>query len=342
MMMQTPPPDRNESTLILDNLVELTSQREQEMLESSLLSTLVEVMNVDRIELFACRWINNAPYIRRRLEAHAGHGKPTIRATPCDGWLPPPVFLYNLLNQLDGLDRSDGIHRIPGGLCLPLRCMGNIISLLFIHHSNEAKTNRSMLKAMARIHENFLRLLLEADRDMLTALNNRRKFDQYIYSLLTSLQQQTSPPPYILALLDIDMFKHVNDQYGHIVGDEVLLLMAQLMQQSFREEDGLFRYGGEEFALLLQGSDIEQTEMALDRFRATVSRFPFPQIKGLTISVGYTLVNPMLLPGLLVEQADRALYYAKTNGRNQVCSYERLVAENKLEPLRVDGQVDLF
>ncbi|VEB44008.1 Uncharacterised protein [Chromobacterium violaceum] len=81
---------QDDSKLLLDNLVELTSQREQEMLESSLLSTLVELMRVDKAELFACRWVNGAPYIRRRLEAQASSGKPVVRETNTDGWLPPP------------------------------------------------------------------------------------------------------------------------------------------------------------------------------------------------------------------------------------------------------------
>ncbi|UTH72948.1 GGDEF domain-containing protein [Chromobacterium sp. IIBBL 290-4] len=338
--MQTPLPEQNESKLILDNLVELTSQREQEMLESSLLSTLVEVMHVDKVELFACRWVNSAPYIRRRLEAISSAGKPIITETTTDGWLPPPIFLYDLLNMLD---RDDGIHRIPTGMCMPMRCMGSIISLVVIHTSSETKINRAMLKAMARIHENFLRLLFEADRDMLTALHNRRKFDLRFYNLMSSLQRpQTTQHPHILALLDVDLFKRVNDQFGHMVGDEVLLIMAQLMQQSFREDDGLFRYGGEEFALLLQASDILQAELALERFRHSVERHPFPQVRELTISIGYTQVNPALLPGQLIEQADRALYYAKAHGRNQVQCFEKLVAMGELESIRMDGQVDYF
>ncbi|OHX11371.1 GGDEF domain-containing protein [Chromobacterium sphagni] len=338
-MMQTPLPDQNESKLILDNLVELTSQREQEMLESSLLSTLIEVMHVERVELFACRWVNNTPYIRRRLEASASPGKPVISETSDDGWQQPPTVLHDLLDQPAG---DDSLHHPPGRICMPLRCMGSIASLLIIHTS-QFQANHAMLRAMARIHENFLRLLFEADRDMLTALHNRRKFDQRFYSLIASLQHpQTPQNPYILALLDVDMFKRVNDRFGHMVGDEVLLLLAQLMQQSFGEEDGLFRYGGEEFALLLRGSDIEQAEMALERFRIKVARHAFPQVQNVTISIGYTRIHPALLPGQLVEQADRALYYAKSHGRNQVCGYEKLVADGALEIQQLSGQIDFF
>ncbi|MGC0150837.1 GGDEF domain-containing protein [Chromobacterium vaccinii] len=338
--MQTPLPEHNESKLILDSLVELTSQREQDMLESSLLSTLVEAMHVDRVELFTCRWVDNAPYLHRRLEALSGPGKPEVRETSDDNWLPPPSFLYELLNRPD---HDDCIQHTPTGLCLPLRCMGSITSLVIIHIPGEARINRAMLQAMARIHENFLRLLFEADRDMLTALHNRRKFDLRFYNLLASLQHPPTPqPPHILALLDVDLFKRVNDQFGHMVGDEVLLLLSQLMQQNFREDDGLFRYGGEEFALLLKSSAEEEAEQALDRFRQTVERHAFPQVRNITISVGHTRIDPLLLPAQLIEQADRALYYAKGHGRNQVQSYEKLIADGRLARQTHDSPVDYF
>ncbi|MBP4046534.1 GGDEF domain-containing protein [Chromobacterium violaceum] len=331
---------QDDSKLLLDNLVELTSQREQEMLESSLLSTLVELMRVDKAELFACRWVNGAPYIRRRLEAQASSGKPVVRETNTDGWLPPPAFLYDLLNRVG---RDDVVQRIPSGLCLPLRCMGNIIALVVIHCGSDSRINRDMLKAMTRIHENFLRLLFEADRDMLTALHNRRKFDLRFYNLIAALQHEpASTTPHVLALLDIDHFKRVNDQFGHMVGDEVLLLMAQLMQQSFREEDGLFRYGGEEFALLLQGNQPEIAEQALERFRSTVESHIFPQVGNITISIGHTRIVHGQLPDRLIEQADRALYYAKSHGRNQVRGYEQLEAGGELEAPPASSQVDYF
>lgn len=330
----------DDSKRILDNLVELTSQREQDMLESSLASTLVEVMRVDKVELFACRWVNGVPYTRRRLSASSVDGKTQITETANDSWLPPPIFLYDLLNSLD---RDEGIFRIPHGLCLPLRCMGSIVSLLVIHVTAEQKVNKAMLKAMARIHENFLRLLFEADRDMLTALNNRRKFDLRLFNLMAAqLQSPGENHACTLALLDVDHFKQVNDQFGHMVGDEVLLLLAQLMQQSFREDDSLFRYGGEEFAIIFQGLPPNEAAVALERFRQRVEQYSFPQVGRLTVSLGFTRILPQLLPGQLVEQADRALYYAKTHGRNLVCGYEELVAGGQLDNAQRFGEIDLF
>lgn len=339
--MPTPPAEQDESKLLLDNLVELTSQREQEMLESSLLSTLVELMHVDRVELFACRRVNGSPYLCRRLEALAASGKPEVRETPADGWLPPSPFLRDLFSHAH--HDNTALLRIPSGLCLPLHCMGNITSLVVIHCGPDADVNRDMLLAMARIHENFLRLLFEADRDMLTALHNRRKFDLRFYNLIASLQHEAeSAATHMLALLDIDHFKQVNDRFGHMVGDEVLLMMAQLMQASFREEDGLFRYGGEEFALLLECGDAEPAEVALERFRASVRRHAFPQVGCITISIGYTRITPGLMPDQLLEQADRALYYAKSHGRDQVCGFEKLVAGGKLESPLIADQIDYF
>jgi diguanylate cyclase (GGDEF)-like protein len=114
------------------------------------------------------------------------------------------------------------------------------------------------------------------------------------------------------------------------------------MQQSFREDDSLFRYGGEEFAIIFQGQPPDQAAVALERFRIRVEQYPFPQVGHLTVSLGYTRILSQLLPGQLVEQADRALYYAKTHGRNQVRSYEELIADGQLDNTQRVGEIDLF
>lgn len=148
---------------------------------------------------------------------------------------------------------------------------------------------------------------------------------------------------FCFAILDIDHFKHVNDEYGHLYGDEVLTLMSRLMVQAFRREDLLFRYGGEEFAVVLANADLEIAASVLERFRRKVEAYAFPQIGHKTVSIGFAAMGAEFGAEKVVLCADRALYYAKKNGRNQSHCYEALVAAKKLEPVaQVTGDIELF
>jgi diguanylate cyclase (GGDEF)-like protein len=146
-----------------------------------------------------------------------------------------------------------------------------------------------------------------------------------------------------LAVADIDHFKQVNDTYGHIIGDEVLLLVAQLMRQSFRLGDQLFRFGGEEFVTVLQPVTQDDAQMVLDRFRHNLKNYEFPIVGRVTISIGFTQIHPIDTPTELVGRADQALYFAKQNGRDRVVSYEFLRATGELADQQVDKpKVELF
>ena len=82
---------------------------------------------------------------------------------------------------------------------------------------------------------------------------------------------------YWLGVVDIDHFKRVNDGFGHLIGDEVLVLVARIMRQSFRHYDRLYRFGGEEFVVLLRGGDEEDAKAAFERFRTNVESYLFPR-----------------------------------------------------------------
>ena len=134
----------------------------------------------------------------------------------------------------------------------------------------------------------------------------------------------------------------MNDQYGHLLGDEVLLLFAQQMTYSLRDHDLLFRFGGEEFVAIFECHDHDEMQMVLDRFRERVAAFEFPQVGHITVSAGYTEIMAYDVSSQIIDRADVALYYAKHHGRNRVCNYERLVGEGALENKRNEGGVELF
>jgi diguanylate cyclase (GGDEF)-like protein len=146
--------------------------------------------------------------------------------------------------------------------------------------------------------------------------------------------------PAWLCVVDIDHFKRVNDSFGHLFGDEVLLRMGELMRKTFRGGDRLFRFGGEEFVVILNAADETLAATSFNRFRASVEKHEFPQVGQVTCSIGFTAVSNMDVPTDVVGRADEALYFAKENGRNQVCCYERLVAEGAIaKPVAAEAPV---
>ena len=159
-----------------------------------------------------------------------------------------------------------------------------------------------------------------AEKDPLTGLLNRRGFTEKASALLQSLGEQR---PYYIALMDMDYFKRINDNYGHDVGDAVLRQFARAMQAEFRGQDVAARFGGEEFVVLLNCSSAEVAVKVLERFRqktesSSVAINDNLQINA-TVSIGCASVAPgaMSLDDAL-KQADKALYEAKAQGRNRV------------------------
>ncbi|MFZ3126409.1 MAG: GGDEF domain-containing protein, partial [Rhodoferax sp.] len=140
----------------------------------------------------------------------------------------------------------------------------------------------------------------------------------------------------------IDHFKQVNDTYGHLIGDEVLLLVARILKSSFRVYDRIYRFGGEEFVVVLRCSGYEAAMAAAERFRSSMAAHEFPQVGHITASVGLTEIVAGDSPLAACERADQAVYYAKHHGRNQVCSDADLVRRGLLQAQPKTGEVELF
>lgn len=216
-------------------------------------------------------------------------------------------------------------------------------------------TAERMAEDAIAIYCNFANLLDYGERDTLTQLLNRKSFDEAFFkaiqravefesgSLLRSGQRRSALlPRFWLAVIDIDYFKRVNDEFGHLIGDEVLLLVAGVMRASFRHDDRLYRFGGEEFVVLLRADDAASAKAGLERFRSNVESFVFPQVGGITVSAGYTELRVQDSPTVAFERADRVVYAAKQAGRNRAHCYEEQLAEGSIEEKAGDGGVDLF
>ncbi|WP_169567533.1 GGDEF domain-containing protein [Sneathiella limimaris] len=179
---------------------------------------------------------------------------------------------------------------------------------------------REVIKGLAQVYGELICLLDAKERDPLTHLHNRQTLDLTLEQVLNFYRQKAEADPASqswIAFLDIDFFKKVNDQFGHLYGDEVLIHFANLMKRSFRYTDFLFRYGGEEFLVIINQTDEAGVNTALERFRTLVEDYKFPSNR-MTVSVGYTRVDHNKPAYSLIETADQAVYAAKTSGRNKV------------------------
>ena len=224
-----------------------------------------------------------------------------------------------------------------------------VVGFFIIKCAKLIQKDQDMAISFLRIYHNYLQLINANEHDALTGLLNRKSFAEKMMTVLAA-QRNTqarasdahNEAKHCLAMLDIDHFKKVNDKFGHLHGDEVLLLFARLMTQTFRADDQLYRYGGEEFVVFLKNVDLPTGLTILERFRAKLEAFNIPQVGKVTVSIGAVEVNKQDLPTTVVEQADKALYYAKDNGRNQVCAYEKLLQEGKLTNILTSGDIELF
>ena len=156
--------------------------------------------------------------------------------------------------------------------------------------------------------------------DELTGLSNRRCFDNTLEKeFLRALRYNNN---LTLVMFDIDHFKTVNDTYGHPCGDYILKEVANAALQTFRKTDTVFRFGGEEFVVILTETDIKQSEIPLERFRKTIETLDLTyqnQQINITVSIGACQLDQSIgNKEEFLQKADNALYDAKNSGRNKV------------------------
>ena len=159
-----------------------------------------------------------------------------------------------------------------------------------------------------------------ASTDKLTGLLNRHAFSILVDKLMANYRR--NPHPICFLLADADYFKSINDQYGHRIGDQVLICIADCMKAALRETDFAVRWGGEEFLIVLQGCSQTEGLIVADKLRQAVEQAtPCPSDLSIktTISIGISEFDGKESPEHAVNRADGALYTAKYGGRNRVC-----------------------
>jgi diguanylate cyclase (GGDEF)-like protein len=342
-------------TQLVYQLADLTALRDRDSLDTALVATLQELVHPETLAIYRLvgpasneRWLNCA-----QMQDGIEQGRARQDWTELDELPPAADFatrqqaLQN--NQLVVSDTTPTVYVFP--LTTQSASKGVLELVCQVSISKETIT---LVSAVLRLYQNFQGLLDYGERDALTELLNRKTFDgaflkataaQHSAQALAAgdRRHDRAGDTYWLAMADIDHFKHVNDNYGHLIGDEVLLLLARLMRDTFRFQDQLYRFGGEEFVVLLSCTQGSQAEAAFERLRRDTEKHNFPQVGRITISVGFTEIRHGDSPSGAFERADKAVYYAKEHGRNQVCRYETLVAQGHLADEKTNvGEIELF
>ncbi|HEX5306477.1 MAG TPA: GGDEF domain-containing protein [Dyella sp.] len=326
---------------VLDSVVQFTHHRDVDALDHSLALSLAELADAHVVTLYKRAGERGDPDECVVRCARNELGRYSVVSLPQASDADSEAMLRQ--GERDGgcVRLRDGHH----GMLVPIRREGRVIGALMLEAAHPLDPLRPLVEGFARIYSNYIGLLHESERDKLTGLYNRRTFERLMQRRGAATGRDDPrglPCQRWLAILDIDHFKRINDNWGHLYGDEVILVIAQQMRASFRQGDGLFRFGGEEFLVLLEAADETCAGTTLERFRQRVQEHVFPQVGQVTVSVGYAALGEQDYPATVLDRADKALYFAKNHGRNRVFGYEALRARGALEASVGPGSVDLF
>ena len=201
---------------------------------------------------------------------------------------------------------------------------------------------RDLSRAGRKPHE-FRELRRLATQDPLTSLSNRGELET---QMAVQMREQTKPDqtPFSVIFVDVDHFKSINDNYGHTVGDKVLIELAKLMQQEMYSGELVARYGGEEFVILCPDTDLDAAVTRAERLRNSIANLKIPDMgrRRLTASLGVARYETGDSVEILLRRADEALYTSKNRGRNQTNSLRVEESRAGLDALAAAAEVDPF
>jgi diguanylate cyclase (GGDEF)-like protein len=346
---------------VVEHLAELTGYRDRDVLDVSLVGALKDLLRPQAVAIY--RRVGETDSEHWLTRARLGAGDTTATADP----------LWVDIDTLPRLDAHPERHACllrqeafvaaaspaaPAMAWFPLATEVQAVGVLEISTAAPLSPEQvRLVGSILRVYRNVQGLLDYSERDTLTGLLNRKTYDEN-FMRLSSQELPVSPSRSVgearrpgagggllgswLAVIDIDHFKRVNDNHGHLIGDEVLLLLSRLMRTSFRFHDHLYRFGGEEFVVLMRCNGAADAVAALQRLRTRVENYAFPQVGRITVSIGYTALRLSDTPSSAFERADKSVYHVKQNGRNQVAGHADLVDAGQLTEALRDSDVELF
>lgn len=312
---------------LLNSVASITEQRQLLSLATSLIDTIEQTMGVSQVAVIN---VGELPHFPQLLSSSGF----TLGMDP----LPPCVQAC--------VDRGELVLcdlQTPCKVALPIKMNDTVVKVLLINDIAPDDTQLTMLRAFSRIYENFARVVQESQTDSLTGLLNRKAYDARLFHLFTCIRSETRRAPYFWMLtFDIDFFKKINDTLGHLYGDEVLLQISQVMHRCFSADDALFRFGGDEFVVLLDNKSQREVEDICRQLLAGAANIRHEKTGPVTLSIGITALNLEDNPVSVLMKADKALYFAKENGRNQWAFYHQLISHGDLLPPHIDDDIELF
>lgn len=315
------PPSISASDPLLNAIVKLTAQREHETLAQSLVEAILNLTNTNTVTLYG-------------LGGELGNVFAKVLASSdpkqiIGAHIESLEFHSDLGECIETQQTITNTIHQGFQICHPVIEQDAVVGLLLREQNLDTDHCNQTVDGLLSIYANQHSLLNHQQRDGLTGLYNRVALQNWMKrasstEVHTDRRESNDSPIGCIAIFDIDHFKRINDTFGHLYGDEVLLVFADLMRESFRYNDLLFRYGGEEFVAILKDADLDTSLAVLERFRETIAQNDFPQINQVTVTIGVAQIESNMLPTTLIDRADKALYYGKNNGRDQVNSYEWL------------------
>jgi diguanylate cyclase (GGDEF)-like protein len=348
---------------VVEHLAEMTGFRDRDVMDVTLVSALRDLLEPVSVAIYRCIGLGDVGGEQRWLTRARLNAEDAV-ATADPLWSDPDdlPLAQDFPERLDCMHSRAVVQSEVGDHFVsffPIATEREVVGVLEVISTEllQPKSQR-MVSSVLKIYHNFQGLLDYSERDTLTGLLNRKTFEDSFLKAVSELptlaaapafadtdegrRHESYSPRYFLGVIDIDHFKSVNDRFGHLIGDEVLLLLSRLMRSSFRFHDLLYRFGGEEFVVLMRCEDELDAAHAFERLRLNTEQYAFPQIGRITISIGFTQVRLEDSPVSAFDRADKAVYHAKDSGRNQVHSHADLVAAGKMNEQAQLSAMELF
>jgi diguanylate cyclase (GGDEF)-like protein len=355
---------------LIEHIIKLTDHRDRDLLELTLSKALIDLVPIQRVLVSK---VVSEEGVKRWMDV-------TVLDARGGGKVVDPLRVdFQSLPLLD--DNRDRLRCIQSQAAVEIAWAGeegpritylplftdplaDVEGVLELHSAGPLLDEHlALIGDVSHVFRNMYRLLAYSDRDALTGLLNRKSLDDSFYSAVLeelgesedprSAARQVArapaqerrhrvPPNYWLGTISVDNFRVISEQNGHLIAEEVLLLVARIMNNTFRTYDRLYRFGGEQFAVLMHCPDEALVLAAFERFRANIEKFNFPQVGPVTICGGFTRVTPDDSPRTALERAERAVDYGQHHGQNKVFSHAELVRKGFFSEAVKNSAVDVF